>query len=295
MIQADMNRRLALLLFFLTAAVYGQKIDITGNLEWNKMEIQALVSLDLASANLRLPSGRTQGEEIIKSEYGKLIQPFILGIQADSSSTLADLVQRGEWSLTGLIDIARNARAVSPFLSQDMLRLQAAYRINLEDICSVLMRHTSPAEIRRTLIPAPAPAYTGIIIIAAAPLPVHGMQGSATLIPCLFPKIWDTDMNPVYERNMLERGKKTMVLYAPQSGLFHDSPSGLSPEITSLAGDKPLRIMARGIFGDYPTDPIIDSADALTIISAEANRRLLREGRVVIIVADSTLNRRIGD
>jgi hypothetical protein len=289
------KNRLAPLLFLLSAAVYAQNIGVTGNLEWDKMEIQALVSLDLASANLRLPSGRTQGEEIIRSEYAKLIQSVILGIQADSSSTLADLVHRGEWSLAGAEEIVLNARAVSPFLSPDMRRLQAAYRINVEDISAALIRHNSPAEIRRTLTPLSEPAYTGIIIIASSPLPVHGMHSTATLVPCLLPKIWDTDMNLVYERNMLDKGKKTMALYAPRGSIFQIGPSGLSPEVTALAGDKPLRIIARGVFGDRPTDPIIDSADALRIISTEENRLLLREGRVVIIVDESTLNIGIGN
>jgi hypothetical protein len=54
-------------------------------------------------------------------------------------------------------------------------------------------------------------------------------------------------------------------------------------------GDRPLRLIARGVFGARPTDPIIDSEDALIIISSEENRRLLREGKVVIVLNDEVL------
>jgi hypothetical protein len=47
--------------------------------------------------------------------------------------------------------------------------------------------------------------------------------------------------------------------------------------------------MARGVFGIHPTDMVIDKSDALLVISSETNRRLLREGRVVIILPESVL------
>jgi hypothetical protein len=145
------------------------------------------------------------------------------------------------------------------------------------------------------LNPVAAPAYTGIIIIASESLPVHGMKGAALPVPCLFPKIWDTNMNLIFERNMLEVTSSAMVRYAPAQSIFTASPSGLSPEISRLVGDKPLRIFARGVFGINPTDPIIDSEDALLIISSEENRRLLREGRVVIVLDDSVLKNALSE
>jgi hypothetical protein len=50
-----------------------------------------------------------------------------------------------------------------------------------------------------------------------------------------------------------------------------------------------LRIIARGVFGARPTDPIIDRDDALLILSTEANRRLLREGRIAIVLNSEVL------
>jgi hypothetical protein len=95
-------------------------------------------------------------------------------------------------------------------------------------------------------------------------------------------------MNLIYERSMLEIGNVNMVRYAPPQSIFQRNPSGLSAELQQVVGDRPLRIFARGVFGINPTDLIIDRSDALLIISEE-NRRLLSEGRVVIVLDESVL------
>jgi hypothetical protein len=280
-------------LLFSCTGLWGQiQIDISGAVEWDRMELKAQVSLDLASANIKLPTGRTQAESLINAEYLRLIRPGILNLLVDSSSTIADLIDRGEFSLIQVEHIALGAQMVPPALSPDLRTLSTAYTLSLAGISTGLIRHSRPAEIPRILNPAPAPAYTGIIIIAGGELPVHGKNSAARLVPCLFPKIWDTEMNLIYERNMLEvrnAQNVTMVRYAPPDSVFRPTPSGLSTEIAALVGQSPLRILARGVFGERPTDPIIDRADALQIISSEENRRLLREGRVVIVLNESVL------
>jgi hypothetical protein len=287
-----MNRRLfsRALLFLLNAALWGQtRMDITGAVEWDKMEINAAVTLDLASANIRLPAGRTQAEALISAEYLRLIRPCILNLPVDSSATIAGLIDRGDFSLLRAENLASGARMIPHALSPDLSGLSAAYSVSLAGVSADLIRHSRPSEIPRVLAPAQIPAYTGIIIIADGELPVHGKNSAALPVPCLFPKIWDTGMNLIYERNMLEPRNAVMARYAPAAGIFRPTPSGLSGEIAALAGETPLRILARGVFGERPTDLIIDREDALIIISSEENRRLLREGRVVIVLDESVL------
>ena len=288
-----MNKLMVILGFFLifvAISAFGQpKIGINGTVEWDKMEINAVVSLDMASAGLRLPNGRMQSEALIAAEYVRLIRPGIMNVQVDSSSNIADLVSRGEWNSLDVENIALQVRSVSPALSPDFSSLQASYTLGMGEISTALIRHRRPAEIPRTLNPVAAPAYTGIIIIAPENLPVHGRQSAALVRPCLFPKIWDTEMNLIFERNMLNPNAGTMVRYFTIKEIFAGGPSGLSPEITALVGSHPLRIFARGVFGMQPTDPIIGREDALQIISNEGNRALLREGRVAVIIDDAML------
>jgi hypothetical protein len=282
-------KNLSFCLLFNAVFAFGQNLSINGSLEWEKAEIQAHVSLELASLNIKLPAGRTMGESIIDSEYLQLLYPSILGLQADSSSTLADLVQSGTWHLSEAEKICSNAKKTPPYLSPDLLHLRASYTINLENVSIALMNHKRPAEVPRTLSPVSVTEYTGIIIIASSALPLHGMQGTAEIVPCLFPKIWDSNMKLIYEKSMLDKQRKIMVRYTSDKSIFLSTPSGLSPQASALLGNKPLRIIARGLFGDVPTDPIIDAQDALQIISSDNNRRLLSEGRVLIITDESAL------
>jgi hypothetical protein len=287
--------RIAGILIWIAAAVSGQtKIDISGRIEWERMELNATVTLNLASAGIKLPTGRSQAEEVINIEYVSLILPYLLAIPIDSSNTMEDLINRGEFSLRLPSFIADTARQVPPALSTDLTSLSASYTIDLTAVSSRVIRHSRAMEPPRPLTPVPAAEYTGVIIIASEETPVHGRNSTALTEPCIFPKVWDTDMNLLYERNNLDPAnleKIAPVKYVSESSVFRPTPSGLSPELAELVGPNPLRIIARGVFGIRPTDPVIDRDDALILLSSEANRRLLREGRVAIALNEKTLKK----
>jgi hypothetical protein len=274
-------------------SIHAQTLDITGAVKWETMEIAASVALNLASAGIRLPTGRAQAEEFVDAEYPRLIRPSLLSVPVDSSSSLRDLIDRGEFPLQSVGAIAQGAHRSPPALSTDLSSLAASYTIDLARLGAVLVRHSRPAELVRPLRPLPAAAYTGIIILAAEALPIRGRNTTALAQPCLFPKVWDANMNLIYERSMMDPDRArsaAMVRYVSSSSVFRPTPSGLSPELTELVGANPLRIIARGVYGVRPTDPIIDREDALLILSSAENLRLLREGRVAIMLDQSVLN-----
>jgi hypothetical protein len=279
-----------LLVFFTAAGVFAEPLmGVTAVVEWDTMQIKATVSLDLASAGVRLPSGRGQAEAVLSDGYLRLIRPGILELQVDSSATIADLINSGEFSLSEAESFALAALSMPPALSHDMLKMSALYTVSLSNVSSAFLLHGRSSSVARTVNPVSTARYRGIIIIASESLPVYGMRSAALPMPCLFPKIWDSEMNLIYERNMLQPGIPAMVRYSPPEGIFQNNPSGLSPELRSVVGDRPLRIFARGVFGIKPTDLIIDRSDALLIISSDENRRLLSEGKVAIILDESVL------
>ena len=289
-----MKKTVCIFILFLVLAsvssVFTQtRIGISGTVDWETKQINASVLLDLASAGIRLPSGRTQGESLLSSSFLSLVRPSILNLQVDSSSTIADLIGRGEYSLQDVEALALGASNIPPALSPDMLNMSSSHTISLSGLSSSLLRHSYPTPVPRTLNPISAAGYTGIIIIAESSLPVHGMRSTAKAVPCLFPKIWDSEMNLIYERSMLASRNTGAVHYASQQNIFADNPTGLSPELRAVVGDRPLRIFATGVFGINPTDLIIDRNDALLIISTEENRRLLTEGKVAFILDEAVL------
>jgi hypothetical protein len=297
------------LILFPCFGVFGQaEAVISGSVEWDSLRINAVISLDLAKAGLKLPSGRTQGEFLLNAGYLNVVQPCLLGLQVDSASTIADLVDSRELSLLQTEAIARETDLPASALSPDMKNITTSVSLSLSNISAALLHHRNrglyqvgdsqrtenlsrPSPVLRILNPVSTAQYTGIIIIALDELPIHGMKSSAMPVPCLFPKIWDSEMNLIYERNMFdfESEKTAMVRYSAAQNIFQKNPSGLSAELQKVVGDKPLRIFARGVFGIKPTDLIIERSDALIILSTEENRRLLTQGKVVFIFDESVL------
>jgi hypothetical protein len=293
LIYKPMKKQFAVLLSLVIFAfpLAGQtRFDVSFSVDWTKTESYALVSYDLAQAGVRLPAGRLMGEEILKEAYPRLLRPHLLSIRADSGSTLGDLVERGDLLIGELDAISREAGVKPPNLSTDLSRMIGRYTLVIEKISSLLTRHRRAIEPDKPLIPVQTADYTGIIIIVDGEQPIWGRKSRSFAEPCIFPKIWDTNMNLVYERNMLEPGiGRPMVRYTSVESVIRPTPSGLEGELAELLGRNPLRILARGIFGINPTDPVIDRDDALKILSSENNRRLLREGRVALVLSAKML------
>ena len=263
------------------------QFDTSASVNWAQRELNATASFNLAQAGLRLPAGRLLAEDSLKENYPRLLLPYLLSLRVDSSSTLGDLLDRGEITLVEINALSINAERIPPSLTNDLTRMTGRYTIPIERISSSLIRHRRITEPIRPLIPVPTANYTGIIIIADEELPIHGRWTSALMEPCLFPRIWDTDMNLIYERTMTEN--LIMVRYTERENIKRPTPSGLEGELAALVGPNPLRIFAMRVFGVSPTDPVIDRQDALKILSTENNRRLLREGRVVFVVDERML------
>jgi hypothetical protein len=262
-------------------------LGVSGSLDWEKGEVNFQVSLNLAAAGIGLPAGRVMGEEILKEEFPQMLRPFLMSIAADSSTTVGDRVYREELPLSALDALSGGAKQTHPVLSADLLSIIGRCAIRLQDLSAALIRHREPAEAPRVL-GASGPDYSSIIIIADGELPVHGRKARALALPCLFPKIWDRDMNLIYGRDMGDPAQP-MVRYVPPERIFRPTPSGLEGELGDFAGPRPLRICARSVFGRDPTDLVIDREDALRILSSETNRGLLREGKVILVLAAETL------
>jgi hypothetical protein len=291
-----MNKKPIALCFLILAAfpAWGQQasFDVSSSVDWVRGELYSQVSFDLAQAGIRLPTGRFLAEETLEDAYPELLRPSLLSLRLDSNTTVADLAERGELPLELLDYICLEAEKVPPSLSQDLKRMTGRYTMFMDRISVLFTRHREAIQPPRPLIRAQAAEYSGIIIIADDELPVHGRRGQALVEPCIFPKIWDTDMNLIYERNMLNPENETgnrMVHYTARESIFRPGPSGLEGDLAVLLGANPLRILAREVFGLYPTDMVIDREDALKILSSENNRRLLREGRVVMVLNESKL------
>ena len=65
---------------------------------------------------------------------------------------------------------------------------------------------------------------------------------------------------------------------------YTTDPSDRGP--ADRIGSNPLRILARGVFGRNDTDLLIPTESAHRLLATADNRRLLREGRILVVYRD---------
>jgi hypothetical protein len=180
------------------------------------------------------------------------------------------------------------AVSVPPFLSTDFRSIRSTYRLSLAAVAALSPPRQNPVLAAPPLNPVGAGVYTGIIVIADGELPVHGKRGAALPLPSFAPRLWDSGMGLLFDRSQAQSGAVPF-RYMNPGNIFSSRPGGLSPAAEAVVGASPLRIIAGEVFGEYPTDLVIAAEDAGKILANEDNRRLLREGKLVIILNEAVL------
>jgi hypothetical protein len=259
-----------------------------GTIDWETMEVSFEVSLDLAGSGVKLPAGRTASEAELSRLYPVLARPVLEALPVDSSSTVGSRVEEGFLAPSFIDDIAATAESLPPFLSTDFRNIRSVYKLGLSAIAArIAARIPSRQRLAETpLNPVDSGAYSGVIIIADRELPIHGKREAALPVPSLAPKIWDSGMNLLFDRN---RTQDAPFYYMDAENIFSSRPGGLSPQAEAVAGTNPLRVIAIEAFGERPTDLVIAAEDAVKILSNEDNRRLLNEGKLIIILNKAVL------
>jgi outer membrane protein OmpA-like peptidoglycan-associated protein len=237
-------------------------VTARSTLDWKEGNVRSTVTLDARAQGIRLPTERNAADGTIDGETPNLLKETFFSVPVNSSE---------------LQELIGSVPPGASYFSADLKTVSKNHTITLADIGKLFIRHRKPYEPK---IPAEIIAsrpYSGILIDARGTLPAHGEYVSARLSPCLMPKVWSADMTVVYDRGMVDPSiakKRGIVLYrsSADENLYADR-----------IGSDPLRIAARGIYGQNRTDPVISREDYLRIVTVPENRKLLREGKVVIL------------
>lgn len=259
-------------------------ITAQSKIDWNTQLINSIISLDTQKKGLQLPTGRNAALQMLEMETPSLLKDTFFSIIVDSSEKLGTSVAAGQISLSELNRIIDKGKRTPPYFSQDMVTISLSHTISLAQIGSLFIKHTSSYEPKIPLSTVPSRIYSGILIDVRGELDVHGEYTRSPMIPCLFPRIWSTDMDLLYEKNMVSPS------IALKNGIIFYSSSTDESEYRERIGTDPLRITAREIYGMNRTDPVISTKDYLKILSIPENRLLLREGKVVFICNPDQLN-----
>ena len=250
---------------------------------WETAQVDSKITIDLNKSGLYLPTDRNAAIRLIQQNRSSLLKNAYLSVLVDSSHRIGNYLAEEKISFTDINTVISNGTSTAPILSQELQTAIVYHQNPLQGLANLFVKHNAPYTPSFFPLGTASKVYTGILIDARGQLPVHGEYSSEQLNPCLFPKIWNKNMNLIYEKNIVDPAqakKRGIVLY---TGTLDES------NYRDRIGTEPLRIIARGVFGDNRTDPIISNEDAERILAKKENIELLRQGKIVIVCDKDTL------
>lgn len=259
----------------------------SSKIDWRKGTFTSNVSMDIVKAGIPMPSGKNAAVNKVKMELPVLIKDPLLSVYVDDTRTLSDMVLDGSLTLEELTRIIDNAKETPAYFQNGGDRLLTEHTIRLEDIGSLFVKHKSPYTQQKPIARIASRAYTGIVIDARGMLPVHGEFVESLVDPCLFPKVYDSNMTLVYERNMVDPK------IASRQGINSYFTDVNDKDFEKRVGDDPLWITAEQVFGVYRCDPIISSEDYLRIATVPENLKLLQQGKIAILLGKEQISHRV--
>ena len=258
-------------------------LESTSEINWITRRFTSNLSLDTKKAGLEMPSGKKKASALIKSKMSQLIQPPLLALYTDSSSTLEDFVINEELSLDDVYHFIMNGYKTPDVFTHDAATLYSTNTLDVDKLGQNLVKHKYGYTPEDPIDLVPSRAYSGIIIDARGALPVHGEFINEQTNACFFPTIWDENMNIIYEKNSAD---PQIVI---NSGLVAYDYSNSTERYAARIGSDPLYIKATEVYGINRTDPIIKRSDALKILTIPENVELLKQGKVVILLDQDKL------
>jgi len=262
---------------------WSQEYDIqTGmDLNWETGDIIINTEAFIPASTENLTTARFRISEFIDRSLTEIAAESLDGLYLDSMKTVQNFLKENQTGMTKFDSLSYSGRKVSSSLSLDLSSVKNIYEYNIyTDLMPILISHKNPAPVPPMLNFEPTASFSGIVIYAADPLPLYGEAETGRLNPAVFPSIYDENMNIVASARMTEPE------YLHRWG-FTGYTSTIDPEIfENRVGLYPFYTTASALFGNNRTDILISEEAAQKILYNEANHRLIREGRILIIVAE---------
>jgi len=262
-----------------TAVLTEPGYSVTASVDWVAAALTVQISHALDPATPSLTRAKGDAETDVDARLDEFLQRAIAPLTVDSSHVFDDLLGADPLFAARVRAVAEQGRRTEISLSPDFSSLVERYVLPLfgaQGVASPLY----PSRLTPTrpiLADVTARVYTGLLIDARGGLPDVGTSRTAVLHPALFPRIWDEHMNLVLDVGRVDPQSLAswgMVGYA--RGLNDDA-------VVLRAGNLPLRLVARGVYGTKGTDVVISADGARQLLSLQENISLLQQGRVVIV------------
>ncbi len=262
------------------AADAGEPPDaVAGHVSWASGTFDVTITRPLDPGTDSTIRAKGDAETEIASHISDLLVQAISPLIVDSSHTFGGLLQSDPSLFAKVADLLEAAPRAAVSLSPDFSSLVVQYSLPLfgpQGIVSPLFP-AQESPLRRRLGYVATRRFTGLLIYAQEPLPEVGTGRMVVARPAVFPRLWDEQMNLVLDKSMCQPeslAQGGMVGYA----------QGPGDDVVALrAGPLPLRLAARGVFGDNATDLVLPTDGVMRLLTLPDNIALLRACRIVVI------------
>ncbi len=255
----------------------------SGRVEWAAGRI--VIERSVPVAGFADPRARFEAETETRGELPGLFLTYAPSLVISSWDTLGTASAADATLAGSLAEIAGDGRLDGSSMSEDLATARLAWTFPLfgpQGVASLLVTHQVPSPLPRALGDVAAGRYTGVIIYAAEPLPSYGTSQQRLPRPALFPRIFDEGMSLVLEKEMCDPAS------LQRWGMIEYASDPADPGPADRIGSNPLRILARGVFGRNDTDLLIPRESARRLLASDENRRLLLEGRILVVYRSVT-------
>lgn len=253
-------------------------IESKSRINWITREFISDISLDTKKADIQMPGGKKLASSQIITKMPQLIQPPLLSLFTDCTNNLSDMVIDERLTLDEVRSFIMGGYKTADSFSHDIKTLNTTNTTNINDIGSLLIKHSYPYTPEEPIDTVSTRPFSGIIIDARGKLPVHGEYVKDNVYACFFPQIWDDKMDIIYEKNAVTPD------IIKNSGLVAYNYTDNISDYEDRVGIDPLYIRAVEVYGRNRTDPVIKHGDALKILAQPENVELLKSGKVVVLI-----------
>ena len=148
---------------------------VVTSVDWESGTVIVSVSRAVPTETTNSPSAISRVQAQIERDAPAIVAGELLALTYNSYYTIGQLVDENESLIRRVLEAASLARAVDARSSTDLKWAEVTFRLNLHaDIASLFVRHTYTDALPAILRWVPTADYTGIVIYAAEPLPIHG-------------------------------------------------------------------------------------------------------------------------
>lgn len=278
-----------LILFFLSTNLgsfdFVDDTTYTSSIDWKQGNVNLTFLTDVKDVSRNREIAFYLAEESSSLSYlKKYITNSIMKIRVDSNLYLNQI---DYISLKNILDMQLMIQdaiksSSRPSMSMDSVTLN--YNIPIYPyISSFLVENENRIPLKDNLAWRPVQDYTGLIIYAKDPSPVHGKVYKSHLRPAMFPKIYDEDMNTVLSKKDVKKD------FLVKWGTVAYNDNFDEEKFRDRIGDNPLKISMIGIYGKNNTDIIIPNEYAQKLSYNENNHNIISEGKILVIIREDEI------